>query len=420
MKKLLLSIFTFITVISFAQESPTAPPDSIGFTELTTTDFMQVRGTATMNWSSTYAARWCLFKCGGPTIADNRDCCSLWEWLGQAWVSIFGEGGGGGGNPTLLNNNTESSGGGGSGYIFIPYGSPSNPPVHTPSGGGGGAPPSGPFVTIVTPPPTNPVFATGGSGSPPSPRTDTTKPQAKYNCDSIDLKRGDSLTAILDSLENSPQLKQIRDSLPITKKESGFSINFTNGKYIPVNYQRGDTANVQVATDIAGMHLVGGLHDHPIGVAGYAPGPSPVDIYHLIEGFLGNQKYRYDYAVGASGDDWALSVTDSATVSLFKNKFPKHKYVDTIKNQWNNDTILPLVNYKTYDFWFELTAALNKAPFNYPLERAQTYANLFIMTQIMKPGVDLYVKDQGKMRKLDMKLEFVGGALSKIIVTICK
>jgi hypothetical protein len=236
-------------------------------------------------------------------------------------------------------------------------------------------------------------------------RKDTVKP-TKVDCPTNEVNRGILLTKIMDSLNKKQQTQEIRDSMTQWKYEAGYSIHWdtTNHDYIPVNYAKGDSNNVAITIYDPAYIIIGGLHDHPIGKDGYAPGPSPKDLYHLVNAYLYNPNYRHNFVLGADGTDWALSTGSNATLMQdFKNNYPPDSLLND--TEWSNDYKLPNAKDGLFDFWLKLTAMINDE-FHYPIERSQTYANLLLMKYYLKTGVDLYIKDnEGKMHKLDILLQ---------------
>jgi hypothetical protein len=249
-------------------------------------------------------------------------------------------------------------------------------------------------------------------------RKDTVKP-TKVNCPTNEVNRGILLTKIMDSLNKKQQTQEIRDSMTTWKYEAGYSIHWdtTNHDYIPVEYAKGDTNNVEITIYDSVYIIIGGLHVHPIGKDGYAPGPSPKDLYHLINAYLYNPNYKHNFVLGADGTDWAFSTGSNATLMQdFKNNYPP----DSLLNgtEWS-DINLPNMEDGLYEFWKKLSRMLIQS-YNYPKEKAQTYANLLLMKYVFNTGVDLYMKgDDGKMHKLDILLHRESDNNLIIQVQIC-
>lgn len=254
-------------------------------------------------------------------------------------------------------------------------------------------------------------------------KKDTLQP-VKIDCPTNEVNRGKLLTKILDSLNNKPQTQQIKDSLTSWKNEAGYSIDWdtANKDYKPKYYATGDTNTVEIITYDSSCIIIGGLHTHPKGKDGYAPGPSPKDIFQLAEAFIYNPNFKHSFVLGADGTEWALSTNsntgNTATIQQFLANFPPDSLLSG--NEWSNDYKLPNMEEGIYIFWENLTKFLTIS-FNYPINHSQTYANLLLMKYFFNTGIDLYIKgDDGKMHKLDIELQYDNNnKLQDIKVQIC-
>jgi hypothetical protein len=319
-----------------------------------------------------------------------------------------GSGSGGGMGGWLPPVVVVSGGGGGGGWVppVIWVGGGVIPPIPPYTGGngmgGGGSTGTAPTngVTVVIIPPTKPAATDGGEHVGGSSPKDTVQPK-NVDCDSFSIKKGLTMTKIMNKLDQKTQTKEIRDSMLNWKYEAGYSIEWdtAHDDYVPYDYSTGSTNSVGITLYTPGKITIGGLHDHPIGKDGYAPGPSARDIYHLIEGFQSNPNYKYDFVLGADGVDWALSATSPGAMTNFMNNYPANSCLNG--TEWSNINTIPGIEGGLYDFWLQLTKQLiNKH--NYPYDKAQTYANLLIMKRFLFVGVDLYIRQNNEMKKLDI------------------
>lgn len=416
-KTIILLLLLYAATTVMAQNNN----DSISFTNITTTDFMEAIGGGKISWSTMAKPKPKRIKCP----KDVNDNCgggfwnaignffagiggAIWNgirWAGITLASMFdGDGGGAGGNWSLNPPHATwgNYNGGGTPPNFVPPGG---------SGGGGSATTNNtnPLGNTTIPPPVKPVVDDEITKEEDSSiiKKDTLQP-VKIDCPTNEVNRGKLLTKILDSLNNKPQTQQIKDSLTSWKNEAGYSIDWdtANKDYKPKYYATGDTNNVEITIYDSSCIIIGGLHTHPKGKDGYAPGPSPKDLFQLAEAFIYNPNFKHSFVLGADGTEWALSTNsntnNTATIQQFLANFPPDSLLSG--NEWSNK-YLPNMKDGLYDFWFRFSKILNQV-YNYPLEKSQTYANIILMKYVFNTGVDLYIKgDDGKMHKLDILLD---------------
>jgi hypothetical protein len=265
MRKIIYTIFfCFCCHAAMAQAEP-ENNDTLSLTNITTRDFMEGNGTGSMDWGAiTYQAKWCFFgKCADDNLGITHvvvSCCSFGQWI----TKIFG---GGGGSPTEITNNEEGGGGTGGGFIWIDppyspggYGPPINPP--TGGGGGGGTSPANLFGNVITPPPTKPATVLDNGDTEEGEETKKDSTPVKIDCSPESNTLGDSLTAVLYSIEASPQMTDLRTNLSSRKFEVGMSINFSPvTSYYPYHYvNNGQSKNVTL--NIAAWTFAA-VHTHP-------------------------------------------------------------------------------------------------------------------------------------------------------------
>jgi len=143
-------------------------------------------------------------------------------------------------------------------------------------------------------------------------------------------------------------LAQFRDTanLATGKPESGMSIEkITRWNAGTFNYQlgTGTVSNATVATQATGKTIVAGVHTH---TGGKVPGPSPQDIYHLMEGYKGNNNYKTDFNIAANGNEYALVVENRANLLAFETAYPSSTNIDAATNEFLKDTELLEGSYK--------------------------------------------------------------------------
>lgn len=154
--------------------------------------------------------------------------------------------------------------------------------------------------------------------------------------------RGIETTALLNSPVLQMPLAQFRDTANMAtgKPESGMSIEkLPDGMLVPYNYQlgTGTASNATVATQATGKTIVAGVHTH---TGGKEAGPSPKDIYHLMEGYKGNNNYKIGFNIAANGNEYALVVENSVNLVAFENKYPKSTNIDATTNKFLDNTAL--------------------------------------------------------------------------------
>lgn len=149
MRKLFLIALFLIAVPLFVTAQVTQ--DSVTLTEITTTDFMQSKTSGVVNWLTARPKR---IRCPKDVGGNGDDGCG--SWFGGI-IDLIG---------SLLSNLVDDGLQPYTGTIYIGslgggfWGGNGGPPA-PPSLGGGSAPASGPFVTVVTPPPVNPIDVMG-------------------------------------------------------------------------------------------------------------------------------------------------------------------------------------------------------------------------------------------------------------------
>lgn len=186
-------------------------------------------------------------------------------------------------------------------------------------------------------------------------RCDTIKPLIVI-CDSIAIANGKRLTDVLDGTSSvSSYIQQIRDSSLLSLNEAGISITeiFLRRSVFGVfNFQVGNDNSVEILTSDSIQKIIAGLHTHPKGKANT---PSAQDLYHLIEGNIGNNEYFADYIFAYSDSaQLAIMVTDTLLAHTFFNTYPKDSTIQGPPvNDWSKVNKNPLTKQYYYQEYFE-------------------------------------------------------------------
>lgn len=395
-------------IAAMAQDEP-ENNDTLSLTEITTTDILQTMQTGKINWVTFHRVESFPVPSNNPCSESmvfasfyNLMNCYLLSWL----------------NITLLTDNTDgNSGGSGS----IPPG-PTTPPLGTTGGTtntppGYGTTPTNTFTTtITTPPPIKPATALDNGDMEGGEIKEDSTP-VKIDCPPESNTSGDSLTAVLDSIEASPQMTDLRTNLASRKFEVGMSINFNpgNGKYYPYDYiNNGQSKNVTLSIAAWTFAIV---HTHPLKDSSgnkNVQSPSPIDYFVAMDSWNSYSQHRFktSYVVAGNGNDYAVTVGDAANINLFLQNNNPNLLFDESTGTWKGDENNPNSLYFEY---IELIKELKKQ--GYSNETANDYANI-IMASKRNMGLKYFKKINGKFKEQSFE-EVKQGKKTKYILKIC-
>jgi len=235
--------------------------------------------------------------------------------------------------------------------------------------------------------------------------------------------RGADTTTLLNSPVLQMPLAQFRDTanLATGKPESGMSIEkLPNGTLVPYNYQlaTGTVSNATVATQATGKTIVAGVHTH---TGGKEAGPSPQDIYHLMEGYKGNNYYKTDFNIAANGNEYALVVENSANLVAFETAYPSSTNINPATNDFlgvAGEDKLPGLNSLKEHYDLIASTVLQQG---YNIKEVPEIT-LIIMLDHYSTGIKLLKKekDTSDFKELSFSTEIDAQGKTKLKIERCK
>ncbi len=255
-----------------------------------------------------------------------------------------------------------------------------------------------------------------------SQRVDTVKP-TKIPCDSAANTRGNKLTNIRDSINGLTDVQRLKDSSLTSLHESGVSITKNGNTYGTYNFQTGASNNVNVVTNAPGQNIIIGIHTHNKGTTGSlnpSNSPSPLDLYHLINGQISNPNYISDFVFAYDNTEWAIMIDNPIKASNLIAVIPMDSAAQAPPlNNWS--TTFKLSDGTTlYDKW-KYWAAYLYQKHHYQKEDIEAYANVLFTALNLDAGIKLYKKVNGQFKELNY--QFITDATGKPIdikITICQ
>lgn len=252
-------------------------------------------------------------------------------------------------------------------------------------------------------------------------KTDTAKPTPVI-CDSVDIINGQKLTNTYDSIKNLPDFKRVQDTALVSSNEAGVSvIRNTNGTLGTFNFQTGGTGSVTVLQFDATHNIFTGNHAHTTGPTRQgAISPSPGDLYHLIEGYLVNPNYLFEYESAHDSSVWAIMINNTDTASLFNTQHPEDSTLQNpAMDDWDSTRVLPNTGISLYNHNLRFQAYLNQTQ-HYPLEYIKAYADVIMYDWFFNTGVSMFVRQNGQFKKLGYDAFLDASNNAQIIITICQ
>jgi hypothetical protein len=239
----------------------------------------------------------------------------------------------------------------------------------------------------------------------------------KIDCPPESNTSGDSLTAVLDSIEASPQMTDLRTNLASRKFEVGMSINFNpgNGKYYPYDYiNNGQSKNVTLNLAQWTFAIV---HTHPLKDSSgkkNTQSPSPLDYFFVTDSWNSYPTHRFktNYVVAGNGNDYAVTIGDTSNINLFLQNNNPNLLFDESTGTWKGSkTDKKSVYFKFYKYFKSLKEQ------GYNDEIANEYANIIMATDY-NMGIKFYKKINGKFREQKFETVEETGE-TKYVLIIC-
>lgn len=266
----------------------------------------------------------------------------------------------------------------------------------------------------------------------PPVRSDTTEPTIDVNCDTIAINNSNLLTGLLNSIDTTWQMKNMRNNLKYRMHEVGLAIYPYNNNGTIVNKVTAyDTSgSSQNVTLIYTPHTKAWVHSHIYKTSNnvkIAPGPSPRDIYTLmkvwktqVDTFGTNNFFASFVLAGDSSSEYALAITDTNKIKAFLLQYPLDSVIDTRDsvladsvmvpnrkiNGWNGD--VENVN-SFYSLFIEAYKKLSAA--NYYKEELDHFATVHLMKHF-DMGIKLYMKNDGNFKELNPYTDSSTGKIS--------
>ena len=235
-------------------------------------------------------------------------------------------------------------------------------------------------------------------------RKDTLQPK-RVNCDSTANANGQKLTAILDSVEHTPQMRDLRANAQKRKYEAGLSIyKFPfnpDSTYQVSDYDTsGTTNNVSIGYT---NWSVATVHVHPLkdSTGNFnVDGQSPVDFFSVLNMWKIFLKHRFQtsYVISARGTEYAVTITDTNLVKTFLARNTRSSILNDTgkyKNNWAGDEFVEKSLYGQY-----FNAYNNFISEGYAKDYAEDYANVYMIDNL-NMGIKMYKKESGQFKELN-------------------
>lgn len=263
------------------------------------------------------------------------------------------------------------------------------------------------------------VCAGGTTGIEPC-KVDTARP-TQIICDSTAIANGEFLTNMYDSVRNLTDFKRVSDSAITSPNEAGVSvIRNPNGTLGTFNFQTGGIAHVTVLSSDATHNIIGGHHAHTLGILNMGVTPSPGDLFHLVEGFVSNPNYLFDFNTSHDSSVWAILVTDTAAARLFLSQHPNDSTLQAPNySNWDSTRALPATGASLYAHNLEFQRYLRQQK-QYPLDLVQGYANVIMFDWFFATGARMFVRRNGEFKQLYYDVVQDTNGNTQITITICQ
>lgn len=230
-------------------------------------------------------------------------------------------------------------------------------------------------------------------------------------CDAAATADGVNVNAVYNGIKSNTNFT---DMLTKTTNagESGMSITKTaNGTYDDLGYVNGTSGNsVIVSTSNPFFNIIAGGHTHP---PGKNDGPSPGDIYHLLQGKLGNDNYNTDFVFAANGKQYAITISDKAAALKFLVDYPPSTNLNGA--DWSgtpNDNSL-YSNFLSYERTLRAEG--------YPQEMWEEYGLVYLMSDPKyNMGIKLLQNVNGIFKELNVNLYRDAAGKGHFGIKICQ
>ncbi len=179
-----------------------------------------------------------------------------------------------------------------------------------------------------------------------------------------------------------------------------------------------------ILTSYPGQNIRFCIHTHNKGSTdstGAANAPSPLDIYHLIDGLAANPNFSADYVFAHDSTEWAIMVDDTAKANHLSTVIPRDSAVQAppFNNNWSktfkfsNGVSLYLTWLGWVKYFFEIK--------HYPREDIEAFANVLFTGANLNAGVKYYKRMNGQFKELNYKIIYdSSGTAIEIVITICE
>ena len=413
-KTIILLLLLYAATTVMAQNNN----DSISFTHITTTDFMEAIGGGTIQWqfsnsSLCYNKSICknLFQWNNivsiipdaALVAPDEQPPSWYIYSNGKWQNAFGL-------PeysTPILPTLIASGGIGSGG----------------SGGGGSATTNNtnPLGNTTIPPPVKPVVDDETTKEElPIEKKDTLQP-VKVPCNDSAIARGkyaDSLWKELDSTGTAK--KRLQDSAKSGKFESAFLIKKNaNNKLEATNFTTSNSST-NVTPPPTTDTLYGGAHCHNNREG--VNSQSPSDFFRLLTMFMQQKTYKTDFLTSYDETEWAIMIGDSLSAMSFINNsnYAYTTLVDTVGeniNNWSTKNKNPVTGKYYYDDFYNYGNDLYDQ--NYPKDLLTAYANIYMVNKLFNTGIKVLMKVGNNFKELNVFEDNSSGE-SVLKIKICE
>jgi hypothetical protein len=232
-----------------------------------------------------------------------------------------------------------------------------------------------------------------------------TKQPEKEPCnDSLVSKASVYLTMLIDTLKNTAQMIDLKDSLQVRPFEVGMGISKYNSGIRPYKYNK-DGVSYSVEPEIDNYSLAV-LHTHPLFyMAGYEAQPSHSlpDMYTLISFYNKFGKCKSSFVISAKDtQQFALHIEDTAKLHNFTNNPANAK--DSLINFTNgylswvgdddDEKTLKGKFIKSRDKFMEK---------GYSQFDAEYFAQIYMYDKVINLGIGSYKKIDGKFKRVKIK-----------------
>ena len=225
-----------------------------------------------------------------------------------------------------------------------------------------------------------------------------------------------SIANNISSIRNNPglnsEVNELKNNIGTNTNEKGMSIEkLSNGSLQPYNVHTGTSQQTNVSTSADNKVLIGGIHTHP---PNQQSGPSPADIYHLIQGNINNINYETDFIFAADGTEYAIVIEDRNKAMTFNSTYPSNLYLNGNNFSGSPEDGPKSINGDFYGIMNLLYNSGYKKPYEYALV---TFLKKYDI------GISLFVKDKNESSYKKLSLNIAtdnNGKITNFEINKCK